>query len=78
MQEFLVTLSKLLRGSLYERLQWIFKCYDLKGDGCIYRKELSKLIQAVHDLSGQNQAGDDRKIRNQVRLFLLLFLIRSI
>lgn len=70
-KDFLITLSKLLRGSLYERLQWIFKFYDQNGDGYIYRKELSKLIQAVHDLTGQNHANDDRKIRNQVWMLMV-------
>lgn len=64
----LVTLSTLLRGSVYERLRWTFKLYDINGDGCIGRNELAKLIYAVHELMGRrpHQPDDDRKAREQV------------
>lgn len=65
-----MTLSTLLRGSVYERLRWTFKLYDINGDGCIGRSELAKLVQAVHELMGRrphHQAEDDRKAREQVR-----------
>lgn len=69
LQDFLVTLSTLLRGSVYERLRWTFKLYDLNGDGCISRGELSEVVQAVHELMGRrpHQPEDDRKARDQVR-----------
>lgn len=67
-QDLLVTLSTLLRGSVYERLRWTFKLYDLNGDGCISRNELSEIVQAIHELMGRrpNQQEDDRKARDQV------------
>lgn len=67
-KDLLVTLSTLLRGSVYERLRWTFKLYDINGDGCIGRNELAKLIYAVHELMGrrQHQPDDDRKAREQV------------
>lgn len=67
-QDLLVTLSTLLRGSIYERLRWTFKLYDINGDGCIGRSELSKLVQAIHELMGRrpHQPEDDRKAREQV------------
>lgn len=70
LQDFLVTLSTLLRGSVYERLRWTFKLYDLNGDGCISRGELSEVVQAVHELMGRrpHQPEDDRKARDQVSI----------
>lgn len=67
-QDLLVTLSTLLRGSVYERLRWTFKLYDLNGDGCISRTELSDIVQAIHELMGRrpHQPEDDRKCRDQV------------
>lgn len=67
-QDLLVTLSTLLRGSVYERLRWTFKLYDLNGDGCISRNELSEIVHSVHELMGRrpNQIDDDRKAREQV------------
>ena len=59
-----------MRGSVYERLRWTFKLYDLNGDGCISRNELSEIVQAIHELMGRrpHQPEDDRKCRDQVRL----------
>lgn len=68
----MVTLSTLLRGSVYERLRWTFKLYDLNGDGRISRSELSEIIMAIHELMGRraHQPEDDRKARDQVSLWL--------
>nr|XP_027229462.1 visinin-like protein 1 [Penaeus vannamei] len=46
-------LSRLSRGSLNDRLQWIFTLYDLNGDGCITRQEMTDVVQAVYDLMGK-------------------------
>lgn len=70
-----MTLSTLLRGSVYERLRWTFKLYDVNGDGCISRNELGEVVQAIHELMGRrpNQQEDDRKAREQVdRVFCKL------
>lgn len=49
----LMTLSTLLRGSIYEKLRWTFKLYDLNGDGCITRSELSQIVLAIHEMMGK-------------------------
>lgn len=68
LQDLLVTLSTLLRGTVYERLKWTFKLYDINGDGIISRNELADIIQAIHELMGRraHQPEDDRKARDQV------------
>uniref|UniRef100_A0A1A9VVY4 EF-hand domain-containing protein n=1 Tax=Glossina austeni TaxID=7395 RepID=A0A1A9VVY4_GLOAU len=76
-RDLLVTLSTLLRGSVYERLRWTFKLYDLNGDGRISRSELSEIVMAIHELMGRrpHQPEDDRKARDQVdRVFRKLDL----
>jgi len=68
-QDMLMTLSTLLRGSIYEKLRWTFKLYDLNGDGCITRSELSQIVLAIHELMGK---------RPQVRIiFQLLFILHT-
>lgn len=62
-QDMLMTLSTLLRGSIYEKLRWTFKLYDLNGDGCITRSELSQIVLAIHELMGK---------RPQVRIIFQL------
>lgn len=53
---------------MYERLRWTFKLYDLNGDGCISRNELSEIVHSVHELMGRRpcQVDDDRRAREQV------------
>ncbi|KAG7162835.1 Kv channel-interacting protein 2-like [Homarus americanus] len=41
-------------GSLNDRLKWIFTLYDLNGDGCITRQEMTDVVQAVYDLMGKH------------------------
>ncbi|CAG2067511.1 unnamed protein product, partial [Timema podura] len=67
-QDLLVTLSTLLRGSIYEKLRWTFKLYDINGDGCITRSELGEIVVAIHELMGRkpHQVEEDRKAREQV------------
>lgn len=68
-RDHIVTLSTLLRGSVYERLRWTFKLYDLNGDGCISRGELAEVVQAVHELMGKRVGEEnDKKTRDQVRI----------
>lgn len=72
-QDLLVTLSTLLRGSVYERLRWTFRLYDINNDGCISRAELGEIIMAVHELMGRrpNHPEDEVKAREQVGLYFL-------
>lgn len=67
LQDLLVTLSTLLRGSVYEKLRWTFKLYDINGDGCITRGELGEVVAAVHELMGRKHPADEeRKAREQL------------
>lgn len=79
-RDHIVTLSTLLRGSVYERLKWTFKLYDLNGDGCISRGELAEVVQAVHELMGKRIAEDDKKTRDQVSctMFVGNFFLENI
>lgn len=40
LQEFVAGLSLILRGSIYDRLNWAFNFYDLDKDGFITREVL--------------------------------------
>lgn len=77
LKDLLVTLSTLLRGSVYERLRWTFKLYDLNGDGCISRGELDEVVKAIHELMGRrpHQPEDDRKARDQVFNFFFFLIV---
>ena len=48
----LVSLSTLLHGTLYEKLMWTFRMYDLDGDGVITKVEMGNVVVAVYELMG--------------------------
>lgn len=52
-EDFLMGLSILSRGTMDEKLRWIFNLYDLNGDGKITREELSLVVSSVYDLMGK-------------------------
>lgn len=38
LQDFVISLSIILRGSITDKLNWAFNLYDLNKDGCITRE----------------------------------------
>lgn len=53
-QQFLISLSVILKGSVEEKIRWIFSLYDLKKDGKITPDEVSSMINSIYDLMGQD------------------------
>lgn len=52
-QDFVTGLSILARGSIDEKLRWTFSLYDINGDGCITREEMTDIVTAVYELLGK-------------------------
>ncbi|XP_069188618.1 calsenilin isoform X2 [Procambarus clarkii] len=53
-RDLLVSLSQLLRGTAYDKLKFAFKLYDVNGDGCITKAELTDIVSSVHELMGRS------------------------
>lgn len=53
-QEFIQSLSTLLRGTMEEKLRWTFSLYDINGDGFITQEEMIDIATAVYELMGRN------------------------
>jgi len=51
-KDMLISLSTLLHGSLYQKLSWTFRLYDLNGDGSITKSEMANVVVAVYELLG--------------------------
>ncbi|XP_043524592.1 Kv channel-interacting protein 1-like isoform X1 [Frieseomelitta varia] len=52
-EEFLTILSKVSRGSVEEKLQWIFGLYDLDGDGLISKEEMLDVVGSIYEMLGR-------------------------
>ncbi|CAF2719087.1 unnamed protein product [Rotaria sp. Silwood2] len=51
-EDFLIGLSTLCRGTVEDRLKWIFKLYDNKKTGRLTKDDLHVIVCAVHSLLG--------------------------
>lgn len=52
-QDFLGILSKVSRGSVEEKLQWVFGLYDLDGDGLISKTEMVDVATSIYEMLGK-------------------------
>ncbi|XP_028830027.1 Kv channel-interacting protein 2 isoform X2 [Denticeps clupeoides] len=50
--DFVTSLSIILRGSVTDRLSWAFNLYDLNKDGCITKEEMTSIIKSIYDMMG--------------------------
>lgn len=50
-EELVLGVSSLSRGTVPDKLRWVFTLYDADGDGVISRTELREVVMAVHRLS---------------------------
>ena len=53
-QDFVIGLSKLIRGSILDKLKWTFDMYDVNQDGVITKDELTQIVAAVYELMGKS------------------------
>ncbi len=47
-------LSILSRGTMEEKLRWIFSLYDINKDGKVSQDELILIVQSMYDLMGKS------------------------
>lgn len=76
-QDFVQGLSILSRGSLDEKLRWTFSLYDINGDGCITREEMTDVVTAIYELMGKftEPCVDEGTVRDKVdRIFQVTIL----
>jgi len=52
-QDFVMGLSVLARGTVHEKLLWAFSLYDVNGDGLITRDEMMDVVTAIYDMMGR-------------------------
>nr|CAH0111838.1 unnamed protein product [Daphnia galeata] len=50
-EDLVLGVSALSRGSVPDKLRWVFTLYDADGDGVISRSELRDVVMAIHRLS---------------------------
>ncbi|KAF7490550.1 Kv channel-interacting protein 4 [Sarcoptes scabiei] len=52
--DFVIGLSVLFRGTVQDKLKWVFSLYDVNCDGIISKDDLSRVIISVYDLLGKS------------------------
>lgn len=79
-KEFLVVLSAITRGSLDDRLRWLFNYYDINRDGRITGDEVASLINSLYDLMGnyvQPSVDDYTRLQHVNSTLGVIFLFTS-
>jgi len=51
-ERFAIGLSRLLRGTLKDRLRWTFELYDAKGMGYITKEDVAAIVRSIYKLLG--------------------------
>ncbi|XP_020294441.1 Kv channel-interacting protein 1-like [Pseudomyrmex gracilis] len=65
--DLLETIALIVNGSVDQKLSWIFRFYDLNGDGQITRREMLTIISAIYEM--QNAHNMQFAINRQVDKF---------
>lgn len=81
LQDFLSILSKVSRGSVQEKLQWVFGLYDLNGDGLITKTEMLEVVSSIYEMLGRatQPAVEDTSAKEHVeKIFHVRFKWRKI
>lgn len=53
-QKFLDILSMLSRGSLHDKINWIFDLYDVNGDGVISKEDMVTVVKGIYLMLGSH------------------------
>ncbi|CAF3956020.1 unnamed protein product [Rotaria sordida] len=52
--DYILTLSVLCRGTIDEKLRWIFRFYDMHGEGHLTRTNLGEILLSLSELLGSS------------------------
>ena len=65
-REFMVAMSITSKGSIKDRLEWVFSMYDLDGDGQITRNEMLEIIRSLQSMFGTQDVATPEEVVNQI------------
>lgn len=54
-----MALSSVMRGSLDDRIRWLWSFYDINKDGRITQDEIQSMVNSLYDLMGPNTSPND-------------------
>ncbi|XP_063721887.1 neuronal calcium sensor 1-like isoform X2 [Symsagittifera roscoffensis] len=61
-QEFLQTMSVILKGSTEDKLEWIFKLYDIDRDEVLSRQDLRLMVESVYYMVGKDCEAEESAV----------------
>ena len=53
-EEYICAIATSTNGTLEEKLRWVFKMYDLDGDGYIGRDDLLEIVKSIYQMVGSS------------------------
>ncbi|XP_075242651.1 neuronal calcium sensor 1-like isoform X2 [Convolutriloba macropyga] len=65
-QEFLQTMSVILKGDTEQKLEWIFKLYDIDRDQVLSRQDLKLVVESVYYMVGKNCEVEEHTVKKHV------------
>ncbi|KFU92464.1 Calsenilin, partial [Chaetura pelagica] len=51
-QDFALGLSVLLKGTVQQKLKWVFDLYDINKDGYISKEEMLEIMRSIYEMMG--------------------------
>ncbi|CAL8088632.1 unnamed protein product [Calicophoron daubneyi] len=65
-EQFACCLSRIMRGTDLDKIDWIFALYDQNGDGYITRTEVTEVATAIFDLVRHKPDKDPQAVESRV------------
>ncbi|CAM4786943.1 unnamed protein product [Rotaria magnacalcarata] len=53
-EDYIQALSILVRGDIKEKLQWVFRFYDISDNGKLTKQTIETILRSIYDLLGPN------------------------
>jgi len=65
--EFLLAINITSSGTPEEKLKWVFKLYDVDGNGTISQNEMTKVVQSMYDMLAPEESKTDERANEKAK-----------
>ena len=65
-QDFLQVMSVILKGNAEQKLEWVFKLYDIDRDEVLSRQDLKLVVESMYYMVGKNCEIEELAVKRHV------------